>query len=62
MKKRRKDRDQAMHGTTDGKRNDRDDGGSMSPSMRQLILSFVGTDSERVWDADAFASRSVPAA
>jgi hypothetical protein len=32
--------------------------GAMSPSMRELILSFVSADSERTWDADAY-TRSV---
>jgi hypothetical protein len=31
--------------------------GAMSPSMRELILSFVTADSEQVWDPDAYARR-----
>ena len=32
--------------------------GAMSPPMRELILSFVETDSNRTWDADAYTRRS----
>ena len=31
---------------------------AMSPPMRELILSFVDTDSKRTWDADAYTRRS----
>jgi hypothetical protein len=34
---------------------DRRDDGAMSPGMRQLILSYGDLESERVWDANAFA-------
>ncbi len=36
--------------------------GAMSPPMRELILSFVETDSNRTWDADAYTRRSSLAA
>jgi hypothetical protein len=36
--------------------------GAMSPSIRQLILSFGVADSDPTWDADAYIRRSVPAA
>jgi hypothetical protein len=32
--------------------------GAMSPSMRQLILSFGKADSARTWDPHAYARRS----
>ena len=32
--------------------------GAMSPPMRELILRFVDTDSNRTWDADAYTRRS----
>ena len=35
---------------------------AMSPPMRELILSFVETDSIRIWDADAYTRRSSLAA
>ena len=55
MKKRTKsEKDPAMHTTAVHKRKDRDAGGSMSPTMRELILSFAAADSERTWDPDAF--------
>jgi hypothetical protein len=40
------------------KRNDRGDTGSMSPSMRELILSFGEPDADRTWDPEAFGRRS----
>jgi len=36
---------------------DRRAGGAMSPSMRQLILSYWEKDSERAWDPDAYTRR-----
>lgn len=44
----------AMHTTTDQGRDNRGDGEAMSPSMRELILSFGEADSERTWDPDAY--------
>lgn len=49
----------AVQGTTDQRRNDRDDEGAMSPSMRQLVLSFGGVDPDRTWDANAYTRRSL---
>ena len=46
--------------TGNGER-DQDDGGAMSPTMRELILRFVTADSERTWDAAAYTRRSAPA-
>lgn len=43
-------------------RDDHGDGGAMSPTMRQLILTFVKKDSERTWDPGAYARPSAPAA
>ena len=40
-------------------RNERADGGAMSPSMRHLILSFGEADSERTWDPDAYQSLAI---
>lgn len=54
--------DLATHRTTEQGRNDRGDGSAMSPSMRELILSFGKADSEREWDPDAYTRRPVPAA
>jgi hypothetical protein len=34
---------------------DRRDDSAMSPGMRQLILSYGDLESERVWDANAYA-------
>ena len=42
---------------TKSTRNDRGDG-AMSPSIRELILSFGFADSGATWNADAFPSRS----
>jgi len=62
-KQRKSERGVSMDRTTDQEQNgSQGDEGAMSPPMRQLILSFVTEDSERAWDADAFARRSVPAA
>jgi hypothetical protein len=44
-------------GSTKSTRKDRGDG-AMSPSIRQLILSFGFADSDATWDADAFPRRS----
>jgi len=52
---RKNENDQAMNRTTDQGRNDRAAGGAMSPSMRQLILSFGEADSERTWDPGAYS-------
>lgn len=52
--------DLAMSKTTDQGSNDQADGGAMSPSMRQLILSFGEADSERIWDPDAYNRRPLP--
>jgi hypothetical protein len=38
------------------------DDGAMSPGMRRLILSYLDSESERVWDADAFSRRVSSAA
>ena len=54
-KRTKSEKDPAMHRTTVQKRKDRSDGGSMSPSMRALILSFAGADSEGPWNPDAFS-------
>jgi hypothetical protein len=43
-------------GSTKSKRKDRVDG-AMSPSIRELILSFGFADSDATWNADAFPSR-----
>lgn len=43
-------------GSTKCKREDRGDG-AMSPSIRELILSFGVADSDATWDAGAFPSR-----
>ena len=36
-------------------------GGAMSPTMRELILRFVTSDSERIWDPGLYARPSVRA-
>ena len=43
-------------GSTKSTRTDRGDG-AMSPSIRELILSFGFADSGATWNADAFARR-----
>jgi hypothetical protein len=53
--------DPTTHGSTKESRNDRGEG-EMSPSIRQLILSFGVGDSDPTWDADAYMRQSVPAA
>ena len=47
----------AKQGPTTKTRNDRGDG-AMSPSIRELILSFGFADSDETWDADAFMRAS----
>ena len=54
---RKKDTDPARHGAMHKGQTDRGAGGAMSASMRQLILSFGETDSERTWDPDAYTRR-----
>ena len=54
---RKNENDLAIYKTTDQGRDDRADGGTMSPSMRQLILSFGEADSERIWNPDAYSPR-----
>jgi hypothetical protein len=49
------------HGSTKESRSDRGEG-EMSPSIRQLILSFGVGDSDPTWDADAYMRQSVTAA
>jgi hypothetical protein len=58
---RKNERDPATQGSTEETRNDRGDG-AMSPSIRQLILSFGVADSDPPWDADAFVRESFAAA
>lgn len=61
MKEPRKSEDDlGMHRSTEQASNDRSDG-AMSPSMRELILSFGGADPDRTWDADAYTRRSLSA-
>lgn len=55
---RKNENELAMPTTTDEGRDDPTDGGALSPSMRQLILSF---GKERSWDPDAY-TRQRPAA
>jgi hypothetical protein len=50
--------DPTTHRPNDQGRDDRSDGGAMSPSMRQLILSFVKSDSDGTWDRDDYTRRS----
>ena len=57
---RKNENDLAIYKTTDQGRKDQADGGAMSPSMRQLILSFGEADSERIWDPDACSPRPLP--
>jgi len=59
---RRNENDPATRRTPDQGRTDRGDEGAMSPSMRELILSFGKADSERALDADAYTRRPVAAA
>jgi hypothetical protein len=40
-----------------GPKQDRRDREAMSPSMRQLILSFADDGSDRVWDPDVYVRR-----
>jgi hypothetical protein len=47
--------EQALDRTTGQKQKDRRDRDAMSPSMRQLILSFGDAASDRTWDPDAYA-------
>ena len=47
--------DRALHQTTRPGQKDRRDREAMSPSMRQLILSFGDTASDRTWDPDAYS-------
>lgn len=47
----------AKQGWTTKTRNDRGDG-AMSPSIRELILSFGFADADATWDADAFVRAS----
>jgi hypothetical protein len=47
----------AKQGSTVETRKDRGDG-AMSPSIRELILSFGFADSDATWNADAFVRRS----
>ena len=54
---RNKDKDAAGQRAMYEGQTDRGAGGAMSPSMRQLILSFGETDSERTWDPDAYTRR-----
>jgi hypothetical protein len=54
--------DPTTHGPNNQWHDDRSDGGAMSPSMRQLILSFGTADSDGTWDRDAYTRRSTSAA
>lgn len=49
--------DQALHRATGPKQKDRRDPEAMSPSMRQLILSFADDGADRVWDPDVYVRR-----
>ena len=42
----------------DAQRTTERDEGAMSPSMRELILSFGRSDSEPTWNPDAYTGRS----
>jgi len=44
---------------TDRGPKDRSDEDALSPSIRQLLLSFGEGDSERTWNPDAFPRRAV---
>jgi hypothetical protein len=55
--------DLALRGAATGpKQKDRGDREAMSPSMRQLILSFADDGSDRVWDPDVYGRRPSNAA
>jgi hypothetical protein len=47
--------DRALHQTTGQSQKDRRDRDAMTPSMRQLILSFGDEASDRTWDPDAYS-------
>ena len=47
---RKNEADPTTHRPTDQRRDGMSDGGAMSPSMRQLILSLVKADSDGTWD------------
>jgi hypothetical protein len=54
--------DLALRGATGPKQKDRGDREAMSPSMRQLILSFADDGSDRVWDPNVYVRRPSNAA
>jgi hypothetical protein len=54
--------DLALRGATAPKQKDRGDREAMSPSMRQLILSFADDGSDRVWDPNVYVRRPSNAA
>lgn len=54
--------DLALRRATGPKQKDRGDREAMSPSMRELILSFADDRSDRVWDPNVYVRRPTNAA
>jgi hypothetical protein len=56
---RKDDYEAAPHEASQERSNERSDGGAMSPSMRQLILSFLESDPDADFHRDAFTRGAV---